>query len=1303
MRDELDKLSKLLNQAMGADKPRIARRLRGLREKSRPDARAVASVREAIEASIALREKRAGLKPTLVYPSDLPVSGRKDEIASAIREHQAVVICGETGSGKSTQLPKICLELGLGVDGTIAHTQPRRIAARSIARRVAEETQLGYGRAVGAKVRFADETAPETLVKVMTDGILLAETQTDRMLRRYSAIIIDEAHERSLNIDFLLGYIKQLLPKRPDLKVIVTSATIDPERFSEHFDGCPIIEVSGRTYPVEVRYRPPSGTDDPDRDELASGLVEAVEELERTHPGDTLVFFSGEREIREAARALRQYESRGWEILPLYARLSVEEQQRVFAKGGRGRRIVLATNVAETSLTVPGIRSVIDTGVARISRYSHRNKVQRLEVEPISRASAEQRKGRCGRVGAGVCIRLYSEQSYNERPEFTEPEILRTSLAGVILQMKALRLGRIDRFPFVEKPDIRAIRDGYRTLLELGAVDEEEEITPLGERLARLPIDPKIGRMVIEAGEYGCVREVLIIAAALSVQDPRDRPMERQQQADEAHARFRNEESDFLTYIGLWDLAKTQQKKLNQRRMRAWCKENFLSYTRLREWQDVHRQLRDLAGELGLRAGSHEALPEAVHRAILPGLVAQVGRKGEGHEYEAPHGVRFHLFPGSALFESKPAWVMAGEIVRTTRLYARTIAPVQPEWIEKAAMHLVKRTHHEPFWESRRARVNAWERISLYGLEIIPKRKVHYGPLNPQTCREMFIQRALVDGDYKSSAPYVRHNRKLIKEIEKMEARLRRKDLLASPRALYDFFDRRVPHDVYTGEKFERWRRHAEKSEPRLLFMTREDVVNERPDARAVASFPERVEVAGATLPVGYRFEPGAKDDGVTVTIPVEAVTRFDASTADWLVPGLVPDKVVAMIRALPKTHRRLFGPAPAFAERFMASEPPTDKPLAAAINDFLVKDAGHRIDEGVWRKVELPEHLKLNFRVVGEDGSTVGAGRDLQAIRRELAGADALAPGAIATADYTRDGVTAWDFGELPESVEVRRSGGTLTAHPALVDRGGTVALRAIDDPEDAQVEHERGVIRLLTIVERAEIERAIRAMSDREAITLLGSTLSPWEKIASGLAFHLADSAYLCSAATPGGRRPAPRDPEAFERLIVEGRERLLATAEELGNLVLKVLERTQQARLELDRRFPPAFTPSTDDMWAQLDGLVDAGFPGSVPAASLRHMPRYVNGVLVRLKKLVGGGVERDRRAMEALSPLLKRHAELSDLCRGDSKHQRRADRLRWSLEELRVSLFAQELRTAESVSVKKLGAALDELAAEAGVSV
>jgi ATP-dependent helicase HrpA len=1283
-------VSQRLASCMIADRHRLGRRLEAL-DQGRPGQ--VEAAAADIERSAARRASRLAQRPRIVYPADLPVVARREEIAAAIRDNQVVVLCGQTGSGKTTQLPKICLELGLGAGGMIGHTQPRRIAARTVAARIAEELGTPLGGVVGYKVRFGDKTGPGTLVKVMTDGILLAETQHDRLFEQYDTLIIDEAHERSLNIDFLLGYVRQLLPRRPDLKVIITSATIDPGRFSRHFSvggrPAPIIEVSGRTYPVEVRYRPPPD-EEVDRRDMEAEILGAVDELAGLDApgsaGDILVFLSGEREIRETAEALRKHHPPGTEVLPLYARLSAAEQLRVF-QAHRGRRIVLATNVAETSLTVPGIRYVVDTGLARISRYTARAKMQRLPVERISQASAQQRAGRCGRTSPGVCIRLYSEADFLDRAEFTDPEIVRTNLASVILQMKSLRLGDVEAFPFIEPPDARMIRDGYETLHELGAVDARRNLTRLGAEMARLPIDPRIARMVLAADAEGCLAEVLVIAAALSVQDPRDRPIDKQDQADAAHERFRDEASDFLSYLKLWEAWHERGRHLSHSKLRKWCSEGFVSFVRMREWHDTHQQLHAQVLEMGYRENREPATHDAAHRALLTGLLSNVGSKSDSFDYNGPRGVRFGIFPGSGLFKSGPKWIMAAEIVQTTRVYARTCARVQPQWIEKLGAHLVERTYSEPFWRADVMEAGAFERVTLFGLELTARRLVSYGPIDPAASRDMFIHHALIEpllapapppaGRPRAGvldAPFVRHNRELVAQVRVLEAKSRSPDLLADTQALHGFFAERIPTTVWSPASFERWRRKAEQTDQRVLFLSRDQLIGKAVPEITPEQFPDAIQVGAASLPLEYRLDPGGPTDGITLTIPVEAVGSVEPERCEWLVPGLAVDKVVELVRALPKAYRRNFGPAAPFAERLLASAPFGEGDLRSAIAARIEQETGVHIPPDAWNEAELPAHLRMNFRVVDSGGRDLARGRDLPRLKAEVAAELDRRLAQLPGSPWVRHGITDWDFSDLPDRIEVSIRGHRIPAHPAVVDEGPSVGLRLFGSAASAEKATGAGLSRLVQLRCRDDLVHHTRGLPVLDRLAVLYAPIGQPKELRKEAIALIADRAYLS-----GGFNIRSRD--AFEACIAAGGRRLSATTREVLDLLEEILAAHQRVSVRLGERLPEAWRPAVEDMRDQVKRLVYPGFVTLTPWEWLRHLPRYLRAVMVRLDKLPGGGLPRDSKNQELL-------AKFGPAPGASAGGDARTEQFRWMLEEYRVSLFAQELRTAMPVSERRL---------------
>ncbi len=1276
----LERLSARLAETMARDRPTLAAEIARLGARGSDPAR-LRMLEARLEASAARFQERLARLPVPTFPPELPVSQKREEIAAAIAAHPVVIVCGETGSGKTTQLPKLCLELKRGVAGLIGHTQPRRIAARTVAARIARELATPLGQAVGYQVRFSDKVSETTCIKLMTDGILLAETQSDPLLAAYDTLIIDEAHERSLNIDFLLGYVKQLLPERPDLKVIITSATLDAERFARHFGGAPVVEVSGRLYPVEIRYRPWA---EPERDEerdLTGAILDAVDEAHRTGPGDILVFLPGEREIRETTEALRKHHPAGTEILPLYARLSAAEQERVF-EPSRGRRIVLATNVAETSLTVPGIRYVIDPGYARVNRYSYRNKVEQLVTEKISQASANQRAGRCGRVASGVAIRLYSEEDFNARPRFTDPEILRSSLASVILRMQALNLGEVECFPFVDPPAPKAIADGYQLLAELGAVDENRRITKIGRELARLPIDPRIGRMILAARDEHCLNEVLVIASALSVQDPRERPLEKQQAAGEAHAEFADERSDFLSYLKLWKFFDQALKhKKSNRKLREEIHGRFLSYLRLREWRDIHGQLHALVTEMGMRPNEAPATYEQIHRALLAGLLGNVGMKGEGPgEYQGARGIKFLIHPGSGLRRKAPKWIVAAELVETTRLYARCVAAIEPEWIEQAGAHLVKRSYFEPRWEKSGAQVVAWEQVSLHGLVVVPRRRVHYGPIDPKASREIFIRRGLVAGEFDTRGEFFRHNERLREEIEALEHKSRRQDVLVDEERMFAFFDVRIPPDVYNGISFERWRKEAEAKNPRLLFMAREDLMRHEAEDITEDLYPERLDVNGVELGLSYRFEPGHPLDGVTATVPLPLLNQLPAAPFEWLVPGMLREKLNALIRGLPKSLRRAFVPLPESVTEALTALDRFSKatPLTEALSRVLTRMRGVEVPPDVLRAVALPAHLHMNFRVVDEKGAELAMGRDLNALRRAL-GERAQAAFAPKGA-WERPGLERWGDLELPEAVEFRRGGHVLIGYPALVDEGESVRLTLLETAEKAAAASRAGINRLFRLELKEPLKQLERRLRDAPQLAMLYAPYGDGEALKEELVSAIVDRA-VWSDESPIRTR---RDYEARAKQV---RAKLPVVGEEYVRLLTQILTEAQAARKLLASPAARAWKHVAPDVTRQLDSLVRRGFLAATPYPRLAEYPRYLKAVQRRLEKLRDFG-ERDARWTREIQRLASEWQQHLERSRKTGAPDPRLEEFRWMLEELRVSLFAQELKTPYPVSVKRL---------------
>ncbi len=1267
----------------------IRRRLRGL-ERRNPGSpippKIARSIEQQLNDSIQCRCNRAASIAEPKYPADLPVSQRREEILTTIRDHQVVVICGETGSGKTTQIPKMCRELGRGAAGMIGHTQPRRIAARAVATRIAEELGVPFGGPVGCKVRFSDQTTPETSIKLMTDGMLLSETQRDRGLHAYDTIIIDEAHERSLNIDFLLGYLHRILPKRRDLKLIITSATIDAERFSKHFRNAPIIEVSGRSYPVEIRHRPLVGGRSEtafagnDADQI-TGVLDALDELCNEGPGDVLVFMSGEREIRQTARALRESGAaqRGIEILPLYARLSPAEQQRVF-KPHPGRRVVIATNVAETSLTVPGIRYVIDPGEARIKRYSARTRVQGLQIEPISRASADQRAGRCGRVAPGICIRLYDADDARKREAFTPPEVLRTNLASVVLQMKALDLGRPEDFPFIEPPDSRLIRDGYETLFQLGAIDEDRNLTETGRKLAMLPIDPQIGRMVLAAADEDCVNDVLIIAAALSIQDPRDRPMDHRDAADAAHQEFTHPESDFLSYLNLWHFYHNLDRKLSRSKLKKALQQNFLSATRMREWRDVLNQLRELAIELGLRIKPKEADHDAIHRALLTGLIANVGRRKDKFAYEGTHSGEFHIFPGSTLFKDKPKWVMAAEIVRTTKRYARCVAAVEPKWVEEAGAHLIKRTYADPFWDERRQTVMARERVLLLGLEIAAQRAAPFGPVDPVKSREIFIHEGLVAGAINIDPPCLAHNRALAEQVTAIEAKARRDDLLADTQARFSFYDASLPDDIHSTRAFEKWLRRAQRKNPRTLYMSTSDLVLQLPESVDEMRFPSRFGIEGIELPLEYRHEPGADDDGVTVSVPIEFLGQVDRARMDWLVPGMIEDKIAALIRTLPKTYRRNFD-ANACARELASSIELGTRPIVDVLAIELSKKAGIDIPREAFKPDEIDRHLWMRYQIVDASGAELAAGRDLGELRAQLSQQIADSYAHASSDDLDRDDLTDWDFGSLPEEVEIQRGSFTLHGYPSLIDQGKTVTLRVLSSRAEARRCFRAGLARLYVRHLREEFKYHARNLPNIDQMMLWYAPLGPIDELKRDLLLLVADRVFI-------GDDDNIREREAFVARLDRGWNQLRPTVERVCLLVGKTLERYHKLAVVLSDQPPAAWAINVNDVRAHLGRLVPPRFLAEIPYQRLEHYPRYLRAIDRRLERLRQWGPKRDLELAKAVAKWQELCSDRQQKHDSEGVEDAHLDDFRWLIEEYRVSLFAQELGTVESVSDKRL---------------
>ncbi len=1286
--------------------------------------RLLGEIAQKVRASQQKYRQRLTNLPKPEYPLELPVSSRRDEIAKAIQNNQVVIVCGETGSGKTTQLPKICLELGRGVSGLIGHTQPRRIAARSVASRIAQELNSTLGEVVGYKVRFNDKLSESSYVKLMTDGILLAETQGDKFLNAYDTIIIDEAHERSLNIDFLLGYLKQLLPKRPDLKIIVTSATIDAERFSAHFNGAPVIEVSGRTYPVEIRYRPLMEVEEDDQEEaIEEAILDAADDLLRLGDGDILVFLPGEREIRDVADHLRKYQGRSTklrhiEVLPLFARLSIEDQQKIF-KSHSSRRIVLATNVAETSLTVPGIKYVIDAGLARVNRYSPRAKVEQLQIEKISQAAAKQRAGRCGRVSNGVCVRLYSEEDFNNRPEFSEPEILRSSLAAVILRMAALRLGDVADFPFIEAPSSRLITDGYQLLQELGAVNEKRQITEIGLQLAKLPLDPRVGRMILAAKRESCLKEILIIASVLSIQDPRERPMDKREAADQAHAKFAGEGSDFMGYLKIWDFYDHSLKtKKSNKDLLNQCHANFLSFLRLKEWRELHDQLLEIVEEIwpesvsvrqakqGREANERttqavqivrrgvsevgdkaivkhgvqkEANYEQIHKALLAGLLGNIGFKdGDSESYTGARGIRFHIAPGSTLKKVRPKWVIAAELVDTTKLYARCVAKIEPDWIEPLARGLTESQYSDPRWDRKMGMVNAWERVSLYGLTIIPKRRVHYGSINPAESREIFIREALANGEFETRAAFFVANERLIKEVEELEHKARRQDVLVDEHQLFAFYDAKIPADIFQATSFEKWREDAEKLNSKLLYLTRDDLMRHGADAITAVQFPEKMVFGGVEVLLKYRFEPGHVLDGVTATVPLALLNQLDPMPTEWLVPGMLREKLTYLIKALPKTFRRVCVPVPELVTGVLDQNIICEAPIKQTLASHIQAVSGLKIGGDDWVE-ETPAHLLMNFSVVDDAGRELAMGRDWNLLIKQL-GSAAQLTFRNASPDIEKIGLKQWDFGDLPQTLSFERDGLKATGYPALEDNVDSVSVKLFDTEHEAEQSHRKGVCRLMRFELKDQMKQLEKGLPNFNQYALALRNIMPPDDLREDMIATIADRAFI-------GEDELPRTNMDFMKLKQRARTRLPAVTEAIARQA-QAIATEYQLLITQQNKMPATVNRLRRDMDQQVSQLVYKNCFSQTPWKQLQHIPRYLKALKLRIEKQPTNS-ERDGKHAASVGLIWQRWQDkMYQLQQAGSLISPNFQGYRWLVEELRVSLFAQELKTPFPVSIKRL---------------
>ena len=1306
-----------LNDIMRVDQRRLSARIHGIGKiKSQEAQQAVADeIQQQIEqARFRVEQRKSAVQNPIVFPKSLPVSQRKAEIEKLLSEYQVIVVAGETGSGKTTQLPKMCLELGFGNLGTIGHTQPRRIAARSVAAQIAEELQTELGDLVGYKVRFNDQISDNTQIKLMTDGILLAEIQTDRFLNQYSCLIIDEAHERSLNNDFILGYLKQLLPRRPDLKVIITSATIDVERFSKHFNNAPIIEVSGRTYPVEVRYRPVVEEDDQDQ---LQGILNAVDELQAEGRGDILIFMNGEREIRDTAEALQKQNLKHTEILPLFARLSAQEQNKIFYPSGLNR-IVLATNVAETSLTVPGIKYVIDPGTARISRYSYRTKVQRLPIEPISQASANQRKGRCGRVSEGICIRLYSEEDFNNRPEFTDPEILRTNLASVILQMTALGLDDIEAFPFVDAPDKRHIQDGVKLLEELGAIQPKKyksrdsarlpthaqnltdestrqethasestekkqgwELTPIGRQLAQFPVDPRLAKMLLSAVDFGSVYEVMIIVSALSIQDPRERPTEKQQASDEKHRRFADKKSDFLAFLNLWNYVQEQQKELTKNQFRRQCQKDFLNYLRIREWQDIYQQIRLAVREMGLPINSEKAEYQQIHTALLSGLLSHIGLKeAEKQQYLGARNAHFAIFPNSVLFKKQPKWVMAAELVETSKLWGRMVAEIEPEWIEPLAEHLTKKSYSEPRWSKSRGAVIADEKVSLYGMPIVVARPVNYGSIDPTVSREIFIQSALVEGDWNTKHKFFKQNQQLIREVEELEHKSRRRDILVDERTLFEFYDQRIGTDVVSQKHFDTWWKKAEKQDPELLNFERSFLINDDAEQVSKLDFPNFWHQGNLKLKLTYQFEPGTDADGVTVHIPLPLLNQVEMTGFDWQIPGLREELVIALIKSLPKSYRRNFVPAPNYAQAFLGRAVPLEKPLLDTLIYELRRMTGITVEAEYWNWEQIPSYLKMTFRVVDENGKKIAESMNLDELKFSLKDRVQESISAVADDGIEQSGLHIWSFADLPQCYEQKQRGFSVKAFPAIVDEKDAVGIKLFETEFEQAVAMQQGLRRLLLLNVPSPIKYLHEKLPNKAK---LGLYFTPFGRV-----LDLIDDCIACAVdkliADFGG---FVWNEEGFDKLRDFVRENVNEVTVDIAQKVEQILSLTHQLNQRLKGKMDFTMAFALSDMKSQISGLIYQGFVQKSGYARLPDLLRYLQAIDKRMDKLAQD-VNRDRAAMLRVEQVQQAYQQLLAKLPKSKPISDEVAEIRYMIEELRVSLFAQQLGTKYQVSDKRI---------------
>ena len=1283
--NKISEIQSRLEKVRSTERFRLIREFKNLKKKSDNKTSDWKKLQNKIENSIQIKLKREKNLPECHFDEELPINQHRKTIAEAIQNNQVVIICGETGSGKTTQLPKLCLELGRGVDGYIGHTQPRRIAAKTVANRIADELNSELGTHVGYKIRHQDVSNKNSYIKLMTDGILLAELQQDRYLNQYDTLIIDEAHERSLNIDFILGYIKQLLAKRPDLKVIITSATIDVERFSQHFDNAPVIEVSGRTYPVDVLYRPIEEDEESDNEgERERSILNAIDELGSYDMGDILVFLEGEGEIHETDKFLRKQNLRDTDVLPLYARLSSSRQNKIFAPHKR-RHIILATNIAETSLTIPGIRYVIDSGMARISRYSYKSKVQRLPIEKISQAAANQRKGRCGRTSDGICIRLYSEEDFSSRSEFTQPEILRTNLASVILQMKTLNIGDIEDYPFINPPERKLINDGLRVLQEINALNKQNKLTPIGRKLARFPLDPRHARLLLAANEFNCLNEILIIVAALSIQSPRERPIDKQEKSDKAHEQYNDEDSDFLWFVNLWHFYQQQVKKLSQNKLRKLCLTNFLSYMRMREWVDIHRQLRHVCTEMKFAINTEPASYQNIHCAILTGMPSHVAFLSDKHEYTGARDIKLNIFPGSAQFNKKPKWMVAADLVETTRLYARNVARIESNWLINTASHLLKYDYSDAHWESKSARVVALEKISLYGMTLVAGKRVNYGRINPLESKALFIRNALVDADLESSASFYKHNNKIINEVRELEKKSRRPDIV-DEEAIYSFYDKALPIDVYDGQSFAAWAKKLNKEQKQALCIEKDMIMSHEAEHVTENLFPDTIQSQGLKVPVEYKFEPGKEDDGLNIDVPVAVLKQFDEKQMDYLVPGLIEEKIIVLLRSLPKQIRTKIVPIPQTAAECAKNITNHSVSLKQNLSAYLYKTRLVEIKDEDWPETELPEHLKTNFRIIDSDNELLGTGKDIAALKQEFADKADDAFTELYDNEFGTEEVTVWDFGELPEKQEIKINDDVIIVYPSLIEEEGMVYKHAFETKESADYYLRYGLRALFKRELTKDIKYMRKNLRGIEKLALLYSNIGSKEELINEIVNLSIDETFLY-------QDEPIRKQDYFFATLTENKQNLLMNAEKVCILLETILNKQIKVYSRLSDSDVMKHISAESDIEDQMGYLIFGGFINDVPYKYLQQYPRYLESILKRLEKL-DAAQQKDQQNTQLIQEHWNRIKKLVDNAYATDCFTTSLNEYRWMIEELRISLFTQELKTKIPVSVKRMDKAWDK---------